>query len=393
MNIKMLNSVIISFFLFTVAAQAANQNLPTCRKVLRSQESQIRISDVNSTIATPESLPTIKASLEHLESMIDLAKSHKDSLAEIYFHALPVLQSTLEFGKKIIQLEANDQDQVYEYFQRFSQIIDLAINYTDKIGEYAEGYNSVTQFSEQAYQERLKDFLGSYKTPIPILQAFIDKVNAKPKENLRTSFNYITINNIGLPNDLKFPFQYQYIFKEGILSLKELFKDRESGRVYLGISFSESAPYDGQYGNSISFKRHDEIHAFSHKYYDLLIFNEFQADTLEKMKRLKSITNELLQSRIAEYERIQNPTFRRAIELSFFVLLHEQSLTYPVATARFFDNPKNQFDLIQRVHQFLKMNHFGKSYKRLTKAQLNFAFNWIKKVSQEDLNQLMQSYK
>lgn len=387
---------IIEFALCLILGQLAAANSPVlCSQLIKAEKNGIKLSLSNSKISTPESLPTLQSSLQKLETLIQMTQTQKGIQSEIYQRALPVLLSTQKLGREIHKSGANDQDQAYEYFYRFSKLIDLAVNYTNEIGRHADGFASVDQFSVEAYNERLSEFLQKYKSPEPILKSLIEKINANAPFNLSSSFKYISIGKKRLPDDLNFSFQYQYVFKEGILTLPELFKDRESGKNFLGISFSEYAPYDGQHGQATSFLRHDLLHAYTQKYYDLLLFQEFQADTIKKQSRLKAATHQLLTQRIGEYENIPDIQLRDAVEVSLFVLLHEQSLSYPVGITHELNLADSLDTYRSTIPQLTQTGFFGEQYRKLSKENIHLALEWVRQRAEADfmtLKELLASY-
>lgn len=339
-------------------------------------------------ISTPESLPTVELAVKKLDDLIQDANSNNGVKSKIYREALPLLYDLKKEAQKIIQMDARSQDDVFSFFYKFSQVIDLPKTYADKIGEFADGFDFITEFTEQAYQERLESFLTKYLSPEPLLKQLILKIGEGSKFALSKTYKYISIDRVDLPDNIQVPFEYKYIFKAGPLSLLSLFKDRETGKAFLGVSFSEVAPFDGHPGHATSFLAHGHLHAYTQKYFDSLLFQELGADTIEKQVRLKEKTNSLLQSRIFEYQKNADPKFRLAIEAVLFTFLREQCRTYPIGVANFYKDPAQIEAFKKIIYSATSGGRFGEEYKVISQNLIGRAFDWVRERVNFDANNL-----
>lgn len=389
MNPKALALTFCIIFLQVSASFAAS----TCKEIFLPPSTEISLKTPNAKISTRESLPTVALASKKLNDLIDIASANHGTLSAIYREAMPVLIEASQLARLIIRSRASDQNQVYEFFYKFSLLIDLPTNYTNAIGRRADGFDNVPSFSEAAFQERLGEFLKTHRSPDPILKTLIAEITSPPSATLSSSFNLIRVGGVLVPDDLSFSFQYQYIVKEGLLPLLDLFAHRESGRVYLGASFRPDSEYDSRIGTSAAFIEHDLIHAFTQKYFDQLLFNEFGANTLQKQVRLKRATNKLLQARIREYQSLSDPVMRDAVEVVYFSLLHEQSLTYPIGTSNELTN-SNRFEAYGRsIPRENQNNRFGEQYKYLQPGLISEALAWVKVRAEADSRSLREEFK
>ena len=172
----------------------------------------------------------------------------------------------------------------------------------------------------------------------------------------------------------------------------DFIKIRETGIAYLSMSFKQDPVYDGTEGNSVGFLAHEYLHTYTKKYFDLLLFEEFGADSIEKMTALKSKTNKLLLARVDEYLKIQDPKFRDAIELSLFTILHEQTHTYPVGAFHEIGSEKGMNFFRLAIMQGLVSGRFGDKYKYLDEDTILRALKWVRSRSKADTRSLKKSY-
>lgn len=176
-------------------------------------------------------------------------------------------------------------------------MIDLPKAYTNQIGYYADGFATASRFTEENFQQRLSSFKEKFKNPEPLLMTLLKNIAEEPKYHLSSSFKYISIGKTSLPDDLKFSFQYKYLFRKGHLSLVDLFKD---------------------------------------------------------------------------------PDFRKAVEVVFFAVLHEQSFSYPVGAAHELQKI-DRFDFYQKaIIAGMQSNRFGLEYSDLSKKSITVAIQWVR---------------
>lgn len=344
------------------------------------------LSTVKAKIATPESLPTLSLAIEKIDEFIATARSQNGALSEIYAAALPQLISLKEFGQQLRKNGLSDQDQVFEFMYRFMRLVDLPVDYTDAIGNYADGFASLETFTQEGFHDRLESFLQKFKSPKPLLEDLIKQIETPASIHLRSSFKYISIGRDKLPDDLNFSFQYKHIFRQGLIPIPDLYRNRESGEVHVGISFIENAPSDGQNGNSKLFARHDILHVYTQKYYDQVLFDNYGAKTFKQKIRVKKTTNDLFQKRLRELDEIKNEDSKKAIELVYFGLLHELSLTYPLGSSTRLSEENGVVKFAKTIFSYAKTGYFGKEYSHLSEADFVAATEWVK--SRVDVDQI-----
>lgn len=338
----------------------------------------VSLKSINAAIQTPESLKTVEQAVQKIKSILDGAQNNQPgALNSIYKKALPEVLKAYELGQKIIRNKSTSQNEVFEFFYKFSQVIDLPKNFVRLMSNQIDGLRGLDQFTEIEFETRLKLFKEHYKSEEPLLDHAIKELQKPIRFNLSSSFKYITINDKTLADDLKFSFQYKYIFNEGYFSLRELFQDRESGTVFLGVSFSDHAIYDGQHGNAVAFLKHDVLHAYTQKYYDMLLFEEFHADTTTKKISLKTKTNALLQSRVQELSQIQDKDLMAAIDVVYFTLLHEQSLSYPLGIENELRASEKVTSWKKRIFSGTQGGYFGQEHVSLPEGSLSKALSWV----------------
>ncbi len=395
LSIKLLILLICLCSLHSVPSHAL-----TCAQLFGDAPSAIYLANPNSIIATPESLPTVRKTISTLKRLVRHARNKEDYKAQIYSQVLPELNETLALGEQIIKNSASNQDQVYDFFNRSVVLIDHGITVGDSVGRAADGFNNMGRFTNKGFHKRYQELHHGHDLSNFPLDKFLEK-NKKAleprfdKTTLLSGFEYITIApEITIPDNLQFNFQYKNIFKEGVLTLEDLFKDRENGITYLGISQSEVAHYDGQHGDAVSFLRHDRIHTYTQKYFDKLLFEEFKAKRIEQMILLKTRTNALLQARIKEYHEIKDPALKDAVRILFFAFLHEQSRSYPIGVEHDFKNPIAVEFYTASTPEALKEGRFGEEYKYLLDKpeKMQEAMEWLKTRVIEDANTLRSQY-
>lgn len=364
----------------------------TCSSIFSQSEVSIHISKHDAKIATPESLSLVREMMRSLDQFEALTKKTNDPRSKMYSKAMHIITDARARGKQILENKASDQDQVFDFFKLTTFLIDLPKTYTNEIGHYADGFESVNRYSRRALQTRLDEFNNRFKTggADVVLQGVIKNKPRITSTDLKDGFQYISLAPNGDIPYMRFPFQYKYIFREGLLTMVDLFKDRERGITYVGISKRDFAPYDGQYGDGEAFTRHDRLHSFTQKYFDYLLFKEFKAYTTEQMIALKQRTNALLQARIAEYQSLPNKELRDAIEIWFFTTLHEQSKSYPIGVEADFKMKGGVQYYKDAIPTGLKEGRFGEEYKYLLDKPevLDQAFEWLQSRAKKDAKTL-----
>lgn len=349
-------------------------------------------------ISTPESLPAVSKMMKKLDALLVVAEKGKDHRSQIYAQVKPEILEAIEAGKKVLDNKALNQNEVHEFFNKSIFLVDLANNIADRLTEFSQT-TKMTKYRSREMQETLKILDRQFPNVFgQVLKKWIpaEVRNFKAqKDDLNRGFDLISIALYGNTPNLKFPFQHKIIFEDGLSTLLDLFKDRERGISYVGISRKEFAPYDGQHGSSKAFEKHDRVHAFTSKYFDLLLFQEFKADNLDKMVALKEKTNTLLQKRIAEYQAIENKALRDAIEVYFFISLHEQSKTYPIGVEMDVKAKGGlEFYGSETVMNALKAERFGKDKMYLIDQPkvLEKALKWLIERTKEDAKTLRSQY-
>lgn len=377
-----------------VLVQATNSFAALACRDLLPDRPAIYLGTPTSPMATPESLPTVRAALEKIDSMIQLAQSGEGTLAIVYKEAMPALRAVQKKGQSILESRAADQDTVFDFFLQFSSLIDLPKDYANLVGQHGDGFETLQKFSEEGFQERRREFEQRRRQSTEkLLKEVVQEVEKDSSLSLTSSYKYISVGRDRLPDDLNFSFQYQYIFKVGLRPLPELFVDRENGKVYLGVSFTEDAWHDGQRGQAKSFVEHDLRHAYTQKYYDQLLFAEFKADTLQKQIRLKQQTHQLLQARIREYQKREESEFRMAVEVVLFSLLHEQSLSYPFGVSQSLSKARDLNSYRRSIPAALLQNRFGDEYLGVSRMAIMRALDWVQGRANADTITLRRTYR
>jgi hypothetical protein len=295
-----------------------------------------------------------------------------------------------KLGQKIVAEAARDQNEVYKFIQMFTKLVDLPQDYADMVAYYADGFDYVNGFTEEKLVERLDRFHEKFASPQIILEKMVKLLNSE--ESLLSSYKYISVGDESLPDDLRFTFQYRYIFRHGILPLVDLFKDREKGIVYMGVSLVDWAPYDGQNGDASSFLNHDRLHAYTQKFYDRKTFIEFNAKLLEQQRRLKHLTNEFLTRRVEEYLAIAEKDFRLAVEATFFAILHEQSRDYPVGCHHDLEKPAKIIFYSEAIKRYAEKGWLGPEYKNIPQDNYDKALQWVRDRAKVDFDELKSKF-
>ncbi len=231
-----------------------------------------------------------------------------------------------------------------------------------------------------------------YKSPKPILTQLLESIPKIPNENHTSGFRYLSAGDHKIPDYFKVKFQYQYVYRRGTLPLLDFIKNRETGRVFIGVSFSDITAYDGQHGDATVFARHDRRHAYVQKYFDQLLFDEFGAKTHAARVKLKAVTNLLLQARIYQYQVHPLIKLRSAIEVVYFDVLHDQSQTYPVGLAAALNTKQKFTRFLKSISQAAKAGAFGSEHMQMSEMELRAAMNWVKDRADIDEATLRSAY-
>lgn len=326
-----------------------------CVDVFKSSKASA-IYNENDVIRTPESLPMLRESLEFLNTLIQDITTKKHPNTNDYLAILPEIQAIKNKGEAIVRAKALNQDEVFKYFHGFSVIVDYPLR-ADK---------NVSLITQQIHS---------------------------PNYSLKSAFPNSMVGSLTMPNQ-NFAFQYKYVFKAGVLSLKELFQDRESGTVYVGVTKSSRNEVDGTNYSALNFLRHDMAHAFIQKYFDQWTFSGLKATTAEQRQKIKKISHELLQARIKEYESLKDTELRDAIEVFYFMILHERGRDYPYGTAVQLNVAKEFGDYLRLAKAYLHNYQMGPEYFHLYGTDvLPQALEWIKTRAMEDYRTLQSTYK
>ena len=331
-------------------------------------------------VASPESLPTVAKMNRTLDAYIKVATHGKDLRSQIFRAALPRLTAIRALGASLNA--ASSQKAIFNFTMNFSRLVDLPNAVADTVGYYADGFDTVHHYNEAAMKERLEGLAYRYSDPngifADIIAAKVKALNQRFEFGLESSFPSISINGDEIP-ERKFSVQYTYVMKEGLLTLRDLIKDRESGLFYLGVSRVAHTIYDGQWGNSVAFVSHDAIHAFVQKHYDAVLFEKYGAKSFADAKRMKTITNRLLTERLKELDQLGHPKLQQSAELVLFALLHEQALTYPVGTHDEMSKKDRKDFYVGNITEFINAGEFGPEYAGLIghPELLQSAWDWV----------------
>ncbi len=357
----------------TIAAYA-------CESIFPDNFQSISIAEPTKKLATYESIPAINSALKKIDELIFIANSDVGIVSAIYHEALPTIKELRREGLDAAFSQASDQDKVYVFFYKFSKLIDLPLDYANQIGKQIAGFTTLKKFSDSEISKRLAHFKTDPKATKNILESAINEIIKNPIDNLQ-------LVNWQLE---PFAFQYKYIFNTGNLTMFDLFKGREAGSAYLGISFKDENYFDGKDANgAVEFMNHDLMHAYDQKSRDKELFEKFKANTYEKQVRLKKKTNLLLQEAIHEYQKITNPDLRNAIEMAYFITLHEQATTYPVGTTDDLSQQINSYKF--SVPKMVKEKRFGKKNQHLATETIIQAFDWVYARAKLDSDKLIHS--
>jgi len=326
-----------------------------------------------------------------LDGFIRVAKYGKDSRSQMYREVLPQLEAVKLQGLETLKKGAPDQNEVFLFAYRFSKLLDLPRNFSNFLGKYI-GSDYIDHYTETEFQNRVKELSNDgYKFNFSYAQQFGRVIDKKPEFDLNTGFPYLSLGKLEIPNQ-KFIFQYKYIFQEGYIPILVLFKDRENGKTYVGVSRRAETKYDGSNGNSTGFLKHDLIHSYVQKYFDYVFFKNFNIKTLKEAIRIKKQTHQLLQKTISDYKGIKNKDLVDGIELVLFSLLHEQSMTYPYGTHLELSTRPDYYEKI--IKFYLKNHRFGKEYGHLIRKTqvVKEAIEWVLKRTSEESHALQMAW-
>jgi len=373
--------IVVLSLTLVISAQASNRCESLFGQSKLTPAGTIFYDAVQKRIATPESEPMLRAAVEHLEDMIGRANQPTSLEDRIYQAAVPKMQALLEYGQELVRDGLVDQDQVAEFTSRYSHYVDLSRRYLSHLGEHT-GQNLPRPLRESDIDEIFSDYRRYYGDPLGrSLSHFIEKYERRSRGNkldLKAPFAYLSLESRPIP-EMAFKFQYQYIFTSGVIPLRPLFENRESGRVFVGVPEVAETEFDRSKGNSFLFQRHDVIHAYLQKYFDHVVFEQLGIAEISQMKIFKSRTDEKLRMRVAEYLDLTDRTLRDSIEIVYFYFLHEQGRSYPFGVIEL-NRDKASFDLhVRRLESAIRSKAFGDEYSSLAleRSRVAEAIFWV----------------
>lgn len=385
-NISVFSAFLCASFMTQVAVAAA---APTCRSFFFDS---VVLQSSLAAIATPESISTIAWMIKDLDSKIIAAEKAESHLGQTYKSIVDELRQIRVLGREALKSKASDQDLVFNFVFNYTGVVDYPVDFANYVGNYV-GAGSVRTHSEAQFSDIKERFLSDYRNFDGIsahyAKQFAAKLNESPYYDLKSGHPYISVGKDNIPKR-QFSFQYEYVFKKDYSAVLDMIRNRETGKVYVGVSNKTDIQFDGQYGSSDSLAKHDVVHAFTQKFYDQQMFDHFNAQTFDQKKALKIKTNVLLNDRIDEFLAIADKNFRDMIEIQYFIFMHEQGQSYPFGIVKEMTD-SDQAAFYSRVGKAnISSKYFGEDYAHLANQShlVDPAIHWILERAQKDLKKL-----
>ncbi len=353
-------------------------------------------------IFTPESAPTVRELLSHLKKLTNEQIQPKE-LSIIYQAIQPQINEALEYGSQL-EVQGYPLRQTAAFVQRFSKIVELPIEYINKVAHWGSGgcSNRIHDFeiefyqnATQLYQERFgRDHLADY-LPKFISHHFEESIEQTP-QNLDRDF-FIEGISSEIAERKRF-FQYTYIYRVGEVSLLDFIRIRETGASFIGIKKETNGYHDGQHGSAADFEEHDYFHAYFQKVRDQELFDSLGVKNIEDARRLQTLNQQQVDLLLAEWDLISDRGLKTTIEVMLFALMHEQAVSYPTQVLAELENP-SRLDFYQRVGKStIPRGVFGEDIKKLLQGSVDStvdsALEWIKvRAKSANARVLNQFYK
>jgi hypothetical protein len=390
----MLQKIVLFLLTFNCMLLAAPVN--RCEWYYLKDEN-MHLKPAEAKFDSAESAATVKMMEDKLKSF--LKPIPEDPLLQALYESLTTeIQKALD-DLQSLKTSGYPQSQLSGLVERYNSLLIFPYRFIDWIASATDsGMDIPVGWSLETVKELQSRLDGShtvnlYKN-IPLFADSYKKTIARDGVD-QTSKGYLIEGHYSEKTEtLKFIFQYKYVFKTGLVTLLELIKDRESGKVDIGVSPEIRQDYDGQHGHAKLFTNHDYFHAFFLKYKDHLLFRSLGITTFKQALQWKTQSHGLLQRVLDEWANLPDKSLKASIEILLFVLMHEQGASYPTQVLDDLTSEAKKTLYHQSLAKNLKSDasldpDISVLMKGREEALLNEGIKWILSRAQADSTKMM----
>lgn len=316
-----------------------------------------------------------------------------------YYRALdPQIDQIFAIAQEV-EARGYPQLQTADLVHRFTEILVFPIHYIYRIADYGTGgcSDSIERFNRRYYDKAVCAYNQRYVDPpdlglLPLqLKSFVQTFNEISISNIDKKFRGV-VGYSDQEAKANLFFQYRYSYRVGDIPMMRFIETRETGEVFVGVSMTTKADYDGQRGMADGFARHDYLHAFVQKLQDARLFAALNITSLEAAKRLKALNQKYVLQLLSQWIQIEDPALKAAVEVMLFALLHEQARSYPIQVDAELSSSERLEFYEQVVPSALMNGRFGKEYKTILKGiefkKIRAAILWLQPLVRHAAQQL-----